>query len=272
MRRLRVTTWNVNGIRAAARKGFIKRLDALRTDVLLLQEVRATPDQLDPELVNALESRFAHMVWHPAEKLGYSGVAMLSRVAWSEVRFGLDQRKRPGAHDGEGRALIARFDAGGTPVRVFNIYMPSGSSGEHRQAVKDVWLERTEPLLKSLARSPIATLVCGDINTAHDERDIFHAKSNRNSSGFLPHERAWYGRVIEQGWRDTVRDAAGDVPGPYTWWSMRGRAMELDRGWRIDHVFANRRAAKLVRTAEVHRDTGVGCSDHAPVTATLTLS
>ncbi|MEM1166971.1 MAG: exodeoxyribonuclease III [Planctomycetota bacterium] len=272
MRRLRVTTWNVNGIRAAARKGLVERIDGLKTDVLLLQEVRATPDQLDLGLLAELESRFEHIVWHPAEKLGYSGVALLSRVEPAEIRFGLDQRKRRGAHDDEGRVIVARFELERGPVRVMNIYMPSGSSGEHRQAIKDVWLERTEPLFRSLARSPIATLVCGDINTAHDERDIFHAKSNRNSSGFLPHERAWYGRLLEQGWRDTLRESAGDVPGPYTWWSMRGQAMKLDRGWRIDHVFANARAATLVESTVVDREAAIGCSDHAPVTTTVRMA
>lgn len=268
MATVRITTWNVNGLRAAARKGLIEQIDRLRPDVLLLQEVRALPEQVDPDVLDALSARFAHVVWNPASRLGFSGTATLSRRPLDAVRFGLAGSKRAEA-DEEGRLIESRLTVGGTKLRVLNLYMPSGSSGDHRQAVKDAWLESFEPITKRLGRSPIATLIAGDINIAHDDRDIFHAASNRKSSGFLPHERAWFGAMLAKGFSDTLRESAGDVDGPYTWWSQRGRAAALDRGWRIDHVFANRTAAGLVRTVGVDREAGLACSDHAPVSVVL---
>ncbi len=253
---MRITTWNVNGLRAALRKGFARHVEAIDPDVLLLQEVRAFPEQL-PDGWASPDGW--HAEWFPAEKPGYSGVAIWSRRPMRVVERGV------GEADPEGRALTAK--TGG--VRVSSIYLPSGSSGDHRQAEKDRWLGVFRSWADAKARSRVPTVVAGDLNIAHTERDIFHWKSNQKSSGFLPHERAWMGELLASGWTDFVREGAGDVDGPYTWWSNRGRARELDRGWRIDYLLGNRAAARYGWRATVHREGGLDTSDHAPVSLDL---
>jgi exodeoxyribonuclease-3 len=154
-------------------------------------------------------------------------------------------------------------------VRVASVYLPSGSSGDHRQAEKDRWLGFFRDWTDPKARSRVPTILAGDLNIAHTERDLFHWKSNQKTSGFLPHERAWIGGLLDSGWTDFVREEAGDVDGPYTWWSNRGRARELDRGWRIDYVLGNRAAARLDWSTTIHREGGLDTSDHAPVSLDL---
>ncbi len=254
--RMRLVTWNVNGIRAAARKGLMARVDALKPDALLLQEVRATPDQLDDTL---REPKGWRAEWHPAQKPGYSGTA-----AWATEKFKVEARGM-GDADEEGRILVARV--GG--IRIVNTYLPSGSSSPERQRVKDQWLPKFGAWVAPFAKSKIPTIICGDLNIAHTERDIFHWKTNQDASGFLPHERSWIGALFESGWHDVVREEYGDRDGPYTWWSQRGQARALDRGWRIDYVLANRAARKLVTGVAVHRDASDGISDHAPIALDL---
>jgi exodeoxyribonuclease-3 len=251
---MRVTTWNINGMRAAIRKGLAQHIERIAPDVLLLQEVRARPDQLPSEWV---QPDGWHVLWHPAEKLGYSGVAVLSRHPIKRLSVGLN-----GSDDPEGRLLLVKV--GG--LRLASVYLPSGSSSEERQAEKDKWLPLFDEWAAPKARSRIPTLLGGDFNIAHSERDIFHWRSNRETSGFLPHERKWIGDLFESGWRDFVREQWGDVDGPYTWWSNMGRARELDRGWRIDYILGNRAAAKLVKSVSIDREAGLAISDHAPVT------
>jgi len=253
---MRLITWNINGIRAAIRKGLGEQIGRLSPDVLLLQEVRARPEQL-PEAWAA--PAWCHSaIWHPAQRPGYSGVAVLSRRPIERITRGLGARD----DDPEGRVLTVKV--GG--LRVSSIYLPSGSSGDHRQAEKDAWLPRFRAWSDPMARSRIPTLFGGDFNIAHTERDIFPARSNRNTSGFLPHEREWIGDLFSSGWRDLVREAHPDHElGPFTWWSNRGRARELDRGWRIDYMLANRAAAKLIRSVHIDREAGLAISDHAPV-------
>jgi exodeoxyribonuclease III len=257
---MRVTTWNVNGIRAAIRKGMLDEVDRIGPDVLLLQEVRARPEQLDEAVATPTGW---HVYWHPADKLGYSGTAIWSREPMKIETVGLGGN----GSDPEGRLIVARV--GG--VRVVSVYLPSGSSGQARQAVKDGWLEALAPWAARFARSRIPTVIGGDFNIAHTARDIFYAKANEKSSGFLPHERAWMGEFLEGGWSDFVREASGAVDGPYSWWSNRGRARELDRGWRIDYVVGNRAADRRVDGAWVDRAAGLTVSDHAPVSVDLAV-
>ncbi|GAB4383173.1 MAG: exodeoxyribonuclease III [Phycisphaerales bacterium] len=255
---MRITTWNINGFRSAVRKGLLAQIECVNPDVLLLQEIRTRPDQLAPHLA-APSGWCVH--WHPAERPGYSGVAVWSRRGLRVEGVGLHDD----GTDHEGRLLVARIG----PIRVASVYLPSGSSGEHRQAEKDRWLEAFLPWSRRLARSNVPTILGGDFNIAHTERDIFHWKSNRNTSGFLPHERAWMSELLDQGWCDFVREQAGDVDGPYSWWSNRGRARELDRGWRIDYVLGNRAAARIAGRAWIDRQAGLAISDHAPVSVDL---
>ena len=258
--RMRVTTWNVNGLRAALRKGFAAELAAIAPDVLLLQEVRAEPGQL-PEPWAAPPGW--HVTWHPAQKPGYSGTAVWSRRPHRVISRGLTRSAR-GA-DAEGRVLRVAVQG----VQLASVYLPSGSSSPARQVVKDRWLTDFAEWSAAPCRSRTPVILAGDLNVAHTERDIFYARANQNQSGFLPHERQWFGRLLDSGWHDLVREAAGDVNGPYSWWSNRGRARDLDRGWRIDYLLANPPAARRMRGVTTHRAAGLRCSDHAPVSVDL---
>lgn len=256
---LRLTTWNVNGLRAALRKGFAGFLERHDPHVLHLQEVRALPEQLpadwrDPQGWSA--------TWHPAQKKGYSGVATWTRGPHRVLDTGL-----PGEDDPEGRVLHTEF-AG---LHLVNIYLPSGSSKSERQAFKEAWMDRFLPMARALALRDEPVVLTGDLNIAHTEDDIWNPVSNKDSSGFLPHERAWFGRLLDTGWTDLQRQVLGPGKGPYTWWSNRGRARERDRGWRIDYVLANAAAAARVHEVQVDREAGITVSDHAPVTVSFDL-
>lgn len=254
---MRITTWNVNGLRSAVRKGFTDHLDSISPQVLLLQEVRARPEQL-PESIRNPPGWY--VVWNPAIRPGYSGTAIWSRFPISDVRIGL----KGSADDDEGRLIEVEIQG----LQIGCVYLPSGSSGPERQAVKEVWMKRFRRWADDRVSSQ-PRLFGGDINVAHTEKDIFHAKSNAQTSGFLPHEREWFGRLLKSGWHDLVREHAGDVHGPYSWWSNRGRARELDRGWRIDYLLCNHAARSLFQSAVIHREAGLTVSDHAPVSVDL---
>ena len=253
---MRITTWNVNGIRAAIRKGFAEIVEQVSPDILLLQEVRALPEQIPAEWVNP---DGWHVHWHPAEKKGYSGTAILSRSPIEILGTGLDKE------DPEGRILRALIDG----VEVVSVYLPSGSSSEDRKKIKENWLEEFTPWADELKRKRRPVIMGGDFNIAHTEQDIFYARSNEKTSGFLPHEREWMGDLIAGGWRDFVRNHYGEIQGPYSWWSNRGRARELDRGWRIDYLIGNTAAEKRFKTADICREGGMTVSDHAPVSIDL---
>ena len=254
---MRITTWNVNGLRAAIRKGFQEQLDSIQPDILLLQEVRARPEQLP---AGFQQPDGWHVVWNPAERPGYSGTAIWSRSPIQVHNLGLSAADS----DLEGRLIEAEVNG----LRLASIYLPSGSSSPERQAVKEIWMKRFRRWADS-RRKDSAMIFGGDINIAHTEKDIFHAKSNEQSSGFLPHERKWFGKLLKSGWHDLVREHHGDIHGPYSWWSNRGRARELDRGWRIDYLLCNKAARPLFRSATIHREGGMEISDHAPVSIDL---
>lgn len=256
---MRITTWNVNGMRAAIRKGFQRHLDAIQPDVLLLQEVRAMPEQLPTEFQ---QPEGWYVVWHPAQRPGYSGTAIWSRTPIQLLNRGLTASDK----DLEGRIVEARIG----PLQVACVYLPSGSSSPERQIVKDDWLKRFRRWARSRpVESPV--VFGGDLNVAHTEQDIFYAKANEQTSGFLPHERDWFTRLLKSGWHDLVREHHGEIQGPYSWWSNRGRARELDRGWRIDYLLCNAAARQSFRSATIHRDGGLEISDHAPVSVDLEL-
>jgi len=256
---MRIATWNVNGLRNAIRKGVDRHLETIDADVVLLQEIRSTREQLPAAW---REPEGWHVAWHPAERLGYAGTAVFSRHPIAVLQRGM------GEADPEGRVLVVR--SGG--LRLVSVYLPSGSSGEERQAVKDRWMPQFSRWAEPMLRSRVPTVLGGDFNVALDERDIYHWRGNRKNSGFLPHERAWLGGMIDAGWRDLVREHFGDRDGPYTWWSNRGQARALDRGWRIDHLLANRPAVRRFREVVIEREAGLAVSDHAPVVATFDLA
>jgi exodeoxyribonuclease-3 len=151
------------------------------------------------------------------------------------------------------------------------MYLPNGSSGLERQLYKDRWIEDMLVWSERFVDSDEPVLLCGDLNIAHTEDDIWNPSGNRRTSGFLDHEREWFSRLLDSGWHDLLRIHVGTRKGPYTWWSNRGRARELDRGWRIDYMLANATARPLLRSAEVLREGGLVVSDHAPLIADLNL-
>ena len=168
--------------------------------------------------------------------------------------------------DPEGRVLRAR--TGGLDVT--SIYLPSGSASEERQARKEAWMARFFDWTAARQAASHPVVLGGDLNIAHTERDIYYASGNRKNSGFLPHEREWFTDLLDQGWGDFLRESEGEVQGPYSWWSNRGRARELDRGWRIDYLLGNPATAKRFERCWVHKAGGMAVSDHAPVVLDLT--
>lgn len=253
-----VCSLNLNGIRAAEKRGFSKWLEKRKPDVLCLQELRAAPDQV-PE---ALRSPPGYNTrWLTADKKGYAGVAIFARRPADAYTTGSGLEWA----DAEARVLRAECEA----ISVLSVYIPSGSSSEERLAKKLEYLPHFESFVKRLARTKKPALLCGDFNVAHAELDIHAPKRNVKNSGFLPEERAWFGRLLKQGWVDVLRAEHPDEPGLYSWWSARGRAREKDLGWRLDYTLANRSLAKSVVRTWIEKDAGL--SDHAPVWAEFEL-
>lgn len=255
---MRVTTWNVNGLRAAANKGFWDKIEEIAPDVVLLQEIRTLPEQLSAAQAPPDDW---HVAWHPAQKKGYSGVAVLSRHPFEVVRTGLSDDDE----DAEGRLLHVRMGE----LELCSVYLPSGSSRPERQAHKEEWMKRFRPWADALRSKGVPALIAGDLNIAHTENDIHNPTGNKKNSGFLPHERQWMGELIASGWHDVYREHFGAQKGPYSWWSNRGRARELDRGWRIDYLLTTSDLAARVTSVDVDRQAGITISDHAPVTLTI---
>lgn len=264
---LTVTTVNVNGLRAAARKGFVPWLEATAADVVCLQEVRAEPDQLPAE-VRAPEGW--HVVHAPAAAKGRAGVSVYSRREFERVRIGF------GSDEFDGSGRYVEVDLPG--VTVASLYLPSGEVGTERQEEKLRFMKEFQAYLTDL-RDRAATgsrevVVGGDWNIAHREADLRNWKSNTKKAGFLPEERAWLSSVYEDcGYVDVVRRLHPDVAGPYSWWSYRGRAFDNDAGWRIDLLVATEGLARRAATAVVERAAShpERWSDHAPVTVTFDI-
>ncbi|MFD5100134.1 exodeoxyribonuclease III [Streptomyces albidochromogenes] len=259
---LTVTSVNVNGLRAAAKKGFVPWLAGTSADVICLQEVRAEPQQL-PEEVRAPEGW--HVVHAPAAAKGRAGVSLYTRREPDRVRVGFGSAE----FDGSGRYVEADLPG----VTVASLYLPSGEVGTERQDEKTRFMDEFLPYLKGLKERAAAdgreVLVCGDWNIAHQEADLKNWKANRKSSGFLPEEREWMTRVFDEaGYVDVVRALHPGQEGPYTWWSYRGKAFDNDSGWRIDYAVATEGLADRAVKAYVERAAGYDLrwSDHAPVT------
>ncbi|MCX5044454.1 exodeoxyribonuclease III [Aldersonia sp. NBC_00410] len=260
-----VSTVNVNGIRAAARKGLLGWLDSTTADVVALQETRATEEQAQAALAPAV-ARGWHLVGAEPEAKGRSGVAILSRQRPEAVRVGFG--------DGEFAASCRYLEADFGPVAVASVYVPSGDVGTERQDAKyrfmDAFAAHLTARVAQLQAVGRELLVCGDWNIAHAEADIAAWKSNLKSSGFLPDERAWLDGLIGPGavLVDVVRRLYPDVAGPYSWWSYRGRAFDNDAGWRIDYHMATPGLAERAKQATVERAPAYDqrWSDHAPVT------
>ncbi len=250
---LRVTTLNLNGIRSAAAKGFLGWLVRNKADIACMQEVKAHETDL-PSAILMPGKYLSH--FHCAEKKGYSGVAMYSRLAPERVECGFGSAE----FDPEGRVIRADYG----DVSVVSVYLPSGSSSEDRQQAKFRFLAEFMPFLERLRRSGREFILCGDWNIAHKEIDLRNWRSNQKNSGFLPEERAWLTEVFERvGWVDVFR-RLDPRPDQYTWWSNRGQAWAKNVGWRIDYQIATPGIAAKARRATIY--TAARFSDHAPLT------
>lgn len=262
-----ISTVNVNGVRAAAGKGLLDWLAASTADIVCLQEVRASEQQFHTAIAPALDAGW-HCVGAEASAKGRAGVAILSRTPAAAVRVGFDIDEFAAA----GRYIEADF----ADVTVGSLYLPTGEAQTPKQDDKERFMKGFAAYLGERAAAVVAAgrdmVVCGDWNIAHTERDIKNWKGNVKKSGFLPEERAWVSDLLATGqWRDVVRDVHGDVPGPYSWWSYRGKAFDTDAGWRIDYHLVTPDLAARVTEAQVERAATYAerWSDHAPVTVSF---
>ena len=249
---MRIITVNVNGIRAAARKGFYSWMLRQRADVICIQETKAQVHQLED---NVFWPKSYHACFHDAQKKGYSGVAIYSKCKPDRVIEGLGW---PDV-DAEGRYLEVQFGS----LSVVSLYMHSGSSGEERQQKKFEMMDRFMSYLKKVKRSGREYLICGDWNIAHKEIDLKNWRGNKKNSGFLPEERQWMDKLLGSvGFVDAFRkvDPREDQ---FTWWSNRGRAWEKNVGWRIDYQIATPGLGEKTQSARIYK--AKRFSDHAPL-------
>ncbi|MCX0244369.1 MULTISPECIES: exodeoxyribonuclease III [Streptomyces] len=270
---LTVTSVNVNGLRAAAKKGFVEWLAQTDADVICLQEVRAEPEQLPADV---RDPEGWHTVHAPAAAKGRAGVSLYSRRAPERVQIGFGGYGHAGCEEFDTSGRYVEIDLPG--VTVASLYLPSGEVGTERQDEKERFMAAFLPYLVGLKARAAAegreVVVCGDWNIAHQEADLKNWRANRKNSGFLPEERAWLTRVFaEAAYVDVVRALHPDVEGPYSWWSYRGRAFDNDTGWRIDYQIATPGLAGRAVKAWVERAAthGERWSDHAPVTVVFDL-
>ncbi len=266
---LRLISWNVNGLRAALGKGFLDWLGAERPDLLALQEVRARPEQLPGHLPQSLEELGYRQVWHAAEKPGYSGTALFSRVE-GELFAGLATLDPALADwDGEGRVCGWRRD----DLLLLGVYFPNGTAGPERLEYKLAFYEMFQGLCEARQALGERLVVCGDVNTAHREIDLARPRENRATSGFLPVECAWLdaftGGRHQPGLLDSFRQLQPDAAGRYSWWSQRGGARARNVGWRLDYFFLTPDLLPALRRAEI-LDQVTG-SDHCPVELVLAV-
>lgn len=251
---MRIASWNVNGLRACANKGFCDWLESSGADIVGLQEVRARPEQLPPEVV---ARPGWHVAIHAAERPGYSGVGLFCRRPPDALSASLGQKK----FDIEGRAQLATFGR----LLVVNAYFPNGNGKDRdlsRIPYKLAFYRHLFKLLEPEKAAGRPILVMGDLNTAHEEIDLARPKENRETSGFRPEERREVTRWLKQGWVDTFRHFEKG-PGHYSWWSQRQGVRAKGIGWRLDYVLASPGAMPYIKNAAIHAD--VLGSDHCPV-------
>ena len=250
---MKIISLNVNGIRAAVKKGFLPWMLRQKADVICLQEIRASVDQLSPAV---LQPPGYEGFFHSAEKKGYSGVALYCRKTPDRISRHLGIPRA----DMEGRFIQADFGK----LSVISIYLPSGSSSEARQAIKFEFLDALFPVLQKLRKQKRQYILCGDWNIAHKAIDLKNWRSNQKNSGFLPEERAWLDKVFDElGWIDAFR-VLNAAPEQYTWWSNRGQAWQNNVGWRIDYQIISPNLKSHLSSATIYKKKRF--SDHAPLT------
>jgi exodeoxyribonuclease-3 len=255
---MKITTWNVNGLRAALGKGFHASLQALGSDVLCLQEVRAAPSQIDLGELQRLEASFPHMTWNPAERPGYSGVATFARQQPEQVSLGLNASH----FDSEGRVICTRHPG----FLLFNIYFPNGGRSLERVPYKLEFYAHLLDHCDLLHAAGEQIILCGDFNTSHRPIDLKNPKQNEKNTGFLPEERLWIDHYLEHGFVDIYRHLYPDRV-QYTWWTFISNARQRNVGWRLDYFLVSKSLLDQIQDAVIHDD--ILGSDHCPVSLIL---
>ncbi|MDD5698262.1 MAG: exodeoxyribonuclease III [Victivallaceae bacterium] len=246
-------SWNVNGIRAVERKGFVKWAEHSGADILCLQETKAHPEQL-PETITKLDGYESY--WSSGDRKGYSGVAIYTAVPPLKTESGFNGERR---FDNEGRILIGHF----SDFVLLNIYFPNGQRDDGRLRYKLDFYDAALDFCENLRRQGKALIICGDYNTAHNEIDLARPKENENVSGFLRIERDWMDKFERCGYVDTFRKLHPDTGDAYSWWSYRTAARSRNVGWRLDYFYITPELLPEVRRAEILSD--IPGSDHCPV-------
>ncbi|MBA3830025.1 MAG: exodeoxyribonuclease III [Taibaiella sp.] len=254
---MRIITYNINGIRAAIKKGFIDWLKTDPADVICLQEIKANKEDID---VAAIEAAGYQTYSFSANKKGYSGVAILTRIRPDQVLYGNGIMQS----DAEGRVIRADFGE----VTLINAYFPSGTSGEERQGYKYVWLAEFFDYIKVVRHARPKLIICGDYNICHKAIDIHDPVRNKNYTGFLPDERAWMDKLFENGFVDSFR-IFNQQPAQYTWWSQFANARANNKGWRIDYINVTEPLRAALKHAELLPH--IRHSDHCPAYLELSV-
>lgn len=252
---MKLTSWNVNGVRAAQRGGFLDWFENEQADVVALQETKARPEQLDAALLNPLGY---HSYWHSAQKPGYSSVAIYSRKEPLRIQYGIGVPEI----DHEGRVIVAEYPG----FVLVNAYFPNSQREHTRLGYKLDFCKKMFEFLESLRKQGKQIVLCGDLNIAHTPIDLKNPKSNEKNAGYLPEERAWMTDFLKNGYVDSFRHFEKG-PGHYTWWSYRPGVREKNIGWRLDYFCVN--GEHQDRMSSMIHQPNVKGSDHCPVTLTL---
>jgi exodeoxyribonuclease-3 len=247
----KISSYNVNGIRAAHRKGFIDWVGESRPDIICIQELRATEKQI-PNDIKELEYQ---EYYHVAEKKGYSGVAIYSKEEPIRIETGIGVNWI----DSEGRIIMAEYDK----FRVFSVYAPSGTTGDVRQDMKMDFLDKFIQFGEQFTNDDKPSVFCGDFNICHTEIDIHNPDKQHKTSGFLPEERQWVSDFLDKGYEDVFRRLHPNKKDLYSWWSYRAASKDRNKGWRIDYHLATPNMAEVAIEAEIEKKWDL--SDHAPV-------
>lgn len=255
---MKIYSWNVNGIRAVAKKGFSNWWNNHQADIICLQETKASPDQLTFDL---LEPNGYHSTFASATKKGYSGVATYSKQAPLKVEIGLGNP----LFDTEGRTIISHYPN----FALFNIYFPNGKASPERLQYKMQYYQFLLEFLAQFRQQQPNIIICGDVNTAHQAIDLARPKENEDISGFLPMERAWIDELLASGFVDSFRELHPNDTDRYTWWSQRSGARSRNVGWRIDYFFISQSLRPHLVDAAIHPE--VMGSDHCPIALELTF-
>jgi len=245
---MKLISWNVNGIRAILKKNFMQDIARLNPDILCLQETKAHPEQVDIELTS-----YPHFFWNSAEKKGYSGTAIFSKVEPLSVHYGIGMAE----HDKEGRVITVEFEK----YLLVNVYTPNSGDALKRLTYRQQWDKDFLKYLKKLEKKK-PVIVCGDLNVAHQEIDLARPDGNHFNAGFTDEERAGFDNLVKAGFVDSFR-AVNQEPNHYSWWSYRTRARERNIGWRIDYFCFSKSLQTQLKDASIHDDV-IG-SDHCPV-------